>query len=254
MAHNYAHQAWNPQSMARASGRDLGVSTKESIEICRHIKNKNITDAKRMLNDAVSLRRPIKLFRFNQKVAHKPGMGPGRYLCSTAKSILSVLENLEANAQQKGLSSSNLVIVHACAHQAARPFHAGRKRGRRMKRTHIEIVCEEKAVERKEKVAKKAKKVPSEKKEAPKEEAKSAASKSQELKAEVKPEAPKVEASAKHTEPKAAPAETKPEVKPEPTKEEAPPLSAKPGTPKTEEKPMSAEAKHTAETPKEESQ
>lgn len=235
--------------MARALGRDLGVSTKESIEICRHIKDKNIVDAKKMLSAAVELKRPIALSRFNQKVAHKPGMGPGRYLCSTAKSILSVLENLETNAQQKGLSTANLVIVHACAHQAARPFHASRKRGRRMKRTHVEIVCEEKAVERKKTVAKKAAKPakPAEKKQ----------------ETTVAPAGPKAEAkpadvvAEKPAEQKAAPAEAKPEPKigakePVPSAEPKPaeekPATAAPEAKPTESIPAKEEAK-----PKEES-
>ncbi len=143
--HTYAYQSWKPETMARAVGRDLSVSAKDSVEICRHLRNKNITDAKGMLNAAIEMRKPIRLNRFNKKVAHKKAIGPGRYLCSTARAILGVIENLEANAQQKGLSTANLVVVHACAHQASRPFRASRHRGRRMKRTHVEIVCEEKA-------------------------------------------------------------------------------------------------------------
>lgn len=202
MTHTYAHQAWNPQNMARALGRDLTVSTKESIEVCRHIKDKNIVDAKKMLNDAIELKRPIELVRFKHKVAHKPGMGAGRYLCNTAKSILSVIENLEANAQQKGLSTANLVIIHACAHQASRPFHASRQRGRRTKRTHVELVCEEKAAEKKEKDVKNAAKKtakPTEKKEASKTEARPVEPNTKSASAKAPPE------------PKVAPAETRQE-------------------------------------------
>ncbi len=149
--HTYAYQSWKPETMARAVGRDLSVSTKDSVEICSHLCSKNLADAKAMLSAATEMRKPIKLNRFNKKVAHKTAIGPGRYLCSAARAILGVIENLEANAQQKGLSTTNLVVIHACAHQASRPFHASRHRGRRMKRTHVEIVCEEKTAKKGEK-------------------------------------------------------------------------------------------------------
>ena len=74
------------------------------------------------------------------------------------RSFLGLLKSVEANAQFKGLHSSNLQIVHICAHRAARPMRSGRQRGRQTKRTHVEIVLQESvkkksAASAKEKVA-----------------------------------------------------------------------------------------------------
>ncbi len=148
--HTYAYQSWKPETMARAVGRDLSISTKDSVEICLQLHKKSLANAKSMLTDAIAMRKAIPLRRFNKKVPHRKVIGPGRYLCSAARAILRVIENLEANAQQKGLSTADLMVVHACAHKASWPFRASRHRGRQMKRTHVEIVCEEKAAKKPE--------------------------------------------------------------------------------------------------------
>ena len=87
-------------------------------------------------------------------------MAGGKYPISAAAAILYLIENAEANAQQKGLNTGNLVLVHLCAQKATTPNHFGRFRGRKMKRSHVEIVVAEKAAakESKEKKQKKKKK------------------------------------------------------------------------------------------------
>lgn len=153
--HTYAYSLWKPETMARAAGRDLSISTKDSVEICLQLRKKNLVHAKRMLNDAIAMRKPIRLNRFNKKVAHRTAIGPGRYLCNAAQAILRVIDNLEANAQQKGLSTADLIVVHARAQKSSWPFRASRHRGRQMKRTHVEIICEEQAARKVERRASK---------------------------------------------------------------------------------------------------
>ena len=55
-----------------------------------------------------------------------------------------ILKSAEANAQYKGLNSANLFIKHVSAQKGPTTHHYGRHRGRKAKRTHIEIVLEEK--------------------------------------------------------------------------------------------------------------
>lgn len=137
--------------MARAAGRDLAISTKQSIEICNNIRQKHLKQVKRILEDAITGRKPIRYTRFNKNIGHKPGMAAGRYPGKAATNILAVLKSAEANAQVKGLNTGNLYVVHISAQKAARPLHYGRQRGTAMKRTHIEIVLQEKARKNKEK-------------------------------------------------------------------------------------------------------
>jgi outer membrane biosynthesis protein TonB len=57
--------------------------------------------------------------------------------------IRKLLETVEANAQFKGLNTSDLKIVHISANNAGNVWRYGRFRRRKMKRTDIEVVEEE---------------------------------------------------------------------------------------------------------------
>ncbi len=141
--YRYAFQGFDNETMAKAVGLDLPISAKNSTMVCKAIRGKRIERAKKILNDAINMKVAIEFTRYNKDRGHKPGMGPGRYPIKTCEEILSILENAEANAHQKNLGSE-LVVRHVCAHLASRPFRYGRKRRRKAKRSHIEIVLEAK--------------------------------------------------------------------------------------------------------------
>ncbi len=129
--------------MARAIGVALPISFKQSVEICRFIKYRNINDAKVILHKVVEKRIPVPFRRYNMDLGHKKKIGPGRYPKNASKEIIKLIESAEANAQFKGINTSNLIITHISAHNAGKAWHYGRKSRRRMKRTNIEIVVEE---------------------------------------------------------------------------------------------------------------
>ena len=133
--------------MAIAIGRDLPISTKNATEVCKRVRGKSIERAKKILQDAIEMKLAIPMTRFNIDRGHKKIVGPGRYLPKTCMEILRIIKLAEANAHQKNLDS--LVLRHINAHKAATPHHYGRHRGRKMKRSHIEVVVEK--VEKKEK-------------------------------------------------------------------------------------------------------
>lgn len=150
--HNYAYQQYNAEHMARAVGRDLSISTKHSIEICRFLRNRSVQKAKYILREVISKKQAVPAKIFRGGASHRPGkIAGGRYPINAASAILSVIENAEANAQQKGLNTANLVLVHFCAQKAAEPYHPGRFRGRKMKRSHVEVVLGEQAQKAEEK-------------------------------------------------------------------------------------------------------
>ena len=131
--------------MAKAVGMALPVSFKQSVEICRFIGNKNVNDAKKMLQNVVEKKSAIPFKRYNWDLGHKKKMGPGRYPQKASKEFIKLIEDVEANAQFKGLNTSNLVIAHVSAHKSGKIWHFGRKSRRRMKRTNVEIIVEETA-------------------------------------------------------------------------------------------------------------
>ena len=72
--------------------------------------------------------------RFDFDLGHKKKIGPGRYPNKASREIIGLIENVEANAQFKGLNTSNLIITHISAHKAGKAWHYGRKSRRKMKR------------------------------------------------------------------------------------------------------------------------
>ncbi len=139
---------------AKVNGTALNISTKKSIEICSFIRNKNLQEAKKMSRDVISFKRSVPFRRFNADLGHKKGKeGPASYPIKAAKGVTKLLESVEANAQFKGLGK-DLVIKHIKADLASRPWHSGRQRRRKMKRTNIEIIVEESVEEKKKEVKK----------------------------------------------------------------------------------------------------
>ncbi len=145
MGLKYAFSAYNKELMARVVGRDLSISKKQSVEICKWIKGRSLKQAKQLLSEVIAMKRGVPFTRFNWNVGHRPGMGPGRYPINAATEILALVKSAEANAQVKGLNTGNLYIVHCNAQKAPTPHHYGRQRGTKMKRTHIELVLQEQA-------------------------------------------------------------------------------------------------------------
>jgi large subunit ribosomal protein L22 len=145
------------ENSAKALAKDMPISTKVSVNICAFLRGKSLAQAKDLMQKVIQKKVAVPYPRFNSDLGHKTGIGPGRYPEKACEIILSLLEEAEANAQVKGLNSSQLKVAHISASRAARPWRYGRKRRIKTKRTHISIILEESA-EIAEKKAKKAQK------------------------------------------------------------------------------------------------
>lgn len=146
MAHvKYAFKGYNKETMAKVTGRDLPISTKDGIEICNFIRNKKLDAIKAHLELTILEKKPIPFKRFTNGHGHKrgKGMAAGRYPVKASKIFLDLLKSAEANALAKGLSANHLKIVHALTNIASRPYKAGRRVRGEMKRSHTEFILEE---------------------------------------------------------------------------------------------------------------
>ena len=146
--------------IAKALGRELPISYKESVEIAKIIKGMRLKDAIELLNKVVRKETPIPFTRFNGGVGHRKSLSTiyrkwkvqsGRYPVKAAKYILKVLRNAENNAEQKGLDPENLVILHIAAHRGRyikryMPRAFGRATPKFRTTTHIEVIVGEKSV------------------------------------------------------------------------------------------------------------
>ena len=145
----YKYSVELAENQSKAVGISLPISTKVSIEICKHIRGKKIEKAKKILDAAINLEIAIPYTRFNNDVGHKKGnIAAGRFPIKACTEIKKLVLSAEANAQFKGLSS-DLIIKHISAKQGPKSWHYGRKKRRQMKKTHVELVLEEKAKESK---------------------------------------------------------------------------------------------------------
>lgn len=103
----------------KASAREANISPKAAREVCRAIEGLRLDDARRLLEEVISMKRPIPFRRYKKKVGHRSGLQDfyaGRYPVKAAKAVLKVLDNLEANAEFKGMDVNNLIIFHASAY------------------------------------------------------------------------------------------------------------------------------------------
>lgn len=139
MPYKYASK-YDKEKMARAVAQSAGISFKKSIMICNLIRKKKLSDARKRLEEVIAEKKAVPFTRFNDGVGHRSNIsGPGRYPKKAALEFIRLLDVVEANAQSKGLNTSDLVIESICANKAGKQFHYGRQRGRKMKRTHVEI-------------------------------------------------------------------------------------------------------------------
>jgi len=102
------------------------------------------------LLSVVGMDRAIPFGRFKNQVGHRsdPGMMSGRYPQKTAKEFLKLLDNLESNAEYKGMDMDRLKIINATSHKGVVlkrfiPRAQGRATDKNDVLTHVELVAQE---------------------------------------------------------------------------------------------------------------
>jgi large subunit ribosomal protein L22 len=139
----------NPETTARAIGRELDISPKASVEVTREIRGMMVEDAIKALEEIIAKKRPVSYRRYNKQIGHRKGkkFGAGRYPQKTAKAILDVIKHAQHNAEYKGLDSDNMRIVHVSASKGMKvegfmPRAHGRSSPFNHERANIEVVLE----------------------------------------------------------------------------------------------------------------
>jgi large subunit ribosomal protein L22 len=141
-------QHTDPDKTSRAIGKEKPISPKDSREVCRMVRGKNVAVAIKMLEEVIALKRPVQFARFNMGVAHKPGVGPGRYPKKSAQAILEVVQSARHNAEYKGLDPENLKVRVITTNLGRTiPGHMPRAFGRstpwNQQTVNIEVILEE---------------------------------------------------------------------------------------------------------------
>ena len=141
MALKYALKNYTT-NMARTFGKDLAISTRDSIEIADTLRGMDVTKAIKEMELVKQMKKPI-VYRKRASVPHKKGYGPAKYPIKCADAFAKLLKQVQANAQVRGLNAEKLEIIHINATVANRNYHYGRRRGIKTKATHIQIVVAE---------------------------------------------------------------------------------------------------------------
>ena len=146
----YAFQNYDATRHVRSSVREKDISHKHAREVAVAIKGLSIERARDYLTAVVNKQRAIAFGRYKNQVGHRadPGMMSGRYPQKTAREFIKVLDNLESNAEYKGMDLDRLKIVNATVHKGVivkrfTPRAMGRATPKNNVLTHVELVAQE---------------------------------------------------------------------------------------------------------------
>jgi len=135
----------DPKKDAKVCARNQRISRKDSIVIGRFIKGMKLSSAKSYLNEVLKKKKAIPYTIFKTNLAHKKGMGPGRYPLIVTRKFLELLNSAEKNAEYLGLEKEKLIVSNV--HASKGPTHyrprRTRYRGEQMKSTHLSIIVKE---------------------------------------------------------------------------------------------------------------
>lgn len=154
--YSYAFQNFDKARHVRASVREKSISHKHSREIAVAISGKSIDKAREFLENVVVKKEAVPYRRYHNEVAHRSnirdGFSAGRFPQKAAKEFLKLLDNLESNAEYKGMDLDRLRIVSAVVHKGTKlkrfqPRAMGRSSPKYDTLVHLELVVQEGSVE-----------------------------------------------------------------------------------------------------------
>ena len=140
----------NPENTAKARGKDLRVSYKNSIAVCDAVRGMELELAKEYLDNVIKKNTPVPFKKHKRHLNHRkgPGFGPGKYPVNAAQAVLDLINVAENNAEYKGLDPENMYIAHISAYRG-RIFQGWRSRARGRTTpwntitTNIELIIQE---------------------------------------------------------------------------------------------------------------
>ena len=146
----YAFQNYDTTKHVRSSLREKAISHKHAREVAVAIKGLTIEKARDYLQAIINKERAVAFRRYNNQVGHRsdPGMMSGRYPQKTANEFIKVLDNLESNAEYKGMDLDRLKIINVTTHKGVMvkrfiPRAMGRATPKNNVLTHVELVAQE---------------------------------------------------------------------------------------------------------------
>ncbi|ETN46944.1 60S ribosomal protein L17 [Cyphellophora europaea CBS 101466] len=153
----YAPQHITPAKSARSRGSYLRVSFKNTRETAQAINGWKVQRAIKYLENVQEFKECIPMRRYAGSTGRSAqgknfGVSKARHPVKSASFLLDLLKNAEANADTKGLDTSNLIVKHIQVNQAPkqrrRTYRAhGRINPYMSNPCHVEMILTESAEE-----------------------------------------------------------------------------------------------------------
>ena len=105
---------------AKAMGRELSISKKDAVEVCRHVKGMPLGEAQETLRAIADGEHPVPLKKHNSGSGHRSGMDgwdAGSFPKKASDAIHDVIYNAESNASEQGYDPDEMVVEHIAAHK-----------------------------------------------------------------------------------------------------------------------------------------
>ena len=117
----YAFQSYDKTRHVRALIREKDISHKHAREVSVAIKGLSIEKAREFLENVIARKEAVPYRRYKNEVAHRSnirtGFSAGRFPKKAASEFLKLIDNLESNAEYKGMDLDRLRIVSASVHK-----------------------------------------------------------------------------------------------------------------------------------------
>lgn len=148
----YAFQSYDKTRHVRASIREKDISHKHAREVSVAIKGLSIEKAREFLENVIARKEAVPYRRYKNEVAHRSnirtGFSAGRFPKKAASEFLKLIDNLESNAEYKGMDLDRLRIVSASVHKGTKlqrfqPRAMGRSSPKFDILVHVELVAQE---------------------------------------------------------------------------------------------------------------
>ncbi|MEE8133340.1 MAG: 50S ribosomal protein L22 [Nitrososphaerales archaeon] len=149
---SYSFHNFEKNKHVRASLRETQISHKHAREVALAVRGMYLNKAREFLENVVRLKQPVAYRRYKIQVGHRSGLQgfpAGRFPVKTSKEFLRLLDNLEANAEYKGMDLDRLRLIHLSAYPGVKikrftPRAHGRNSPKINTLVHVEVVGMEK--------------------------------------------------------------------------------------------------------------
>jgi large subunit ribosomal protein L22 len=149
---SYSFRNFEKSKHVRASLREIQISHKHAREVALAIRGMYLNKAREFLENVTVLKQPVAYRRYKNEVGHRSnlqGFPAGRFPVKTSKEFLRLLDNLEANAEYKGMDLDRLKLIHISAYPGVKierstPRAYGRNSAKNNTLVHVEVVGMEK--------------------------------------------------------------------------------------------------------------